>query len=518
MDLGAQLREQSSKIWSNLSLWQKGTLLGVVVLAFVGILVLCIFTFSQPAMEPLYTNLDPVDASSIAAKLKEQKVVYELADEGRTILVSSEDKYQLRLDMAGEVNLKGIVGFESFNETRFGETDTDKRVRFLVALQGELTRTIEELDEVESAKIHIALPAPSLFIGEDKDPTASVLLRLKPYASIKPEQVKSIMAFVSHSVEGLKEGNVTIMDVNGNLLSDGLEETGVAALSRISVSQLALKQQYEQELARSVQSMLERMIGSGKVVVRTSVVMDFDQVETHSEMLGDSVLVSEQSKEESSSGTTSQTGGNPADSNMGQTSYGSTGSGGDTSHESTESIRNYEISKITETKIIAPGKVSKLSVSVLIDGDLNTETQDKISDVVSKAAGLDSARGDQVSIVTMPFNTEQTKKMEEELVQAEKSMRTREYVKYGGSGLGILLLLGLVAFVLKGLKKPVRPQQPFINPVAQAAATTEIDFSSPLSPELLEKRNLRSQIDKIVETNPEETAKVVKSWLTEEQV
>ncbi|PKM87219.1 MAG: flagellar M-ring protein FliF, partial [Firmicutes bacterium HGW-Firmicutes-12] len=267
-----QIMEQIKKILAGLNGWQKATVLGVVFTAVVGVVALLVLS-NTTAYEPLYTNLDPRDASSITAMLKEQKVDYKLADEGQTILVAAKDKYQLRLDMAGEINLQGIVGFESFNETRFGETDTDKRVRFLVALQGELTRTIEELDEVESAKVHIALPQPSLFIKDQADSTASVLLRLKPYASLKSEQINSIMSFVSHSVEGLETNNVTIMDVNGNLLSQGIANEDALA-GNITVSQMTLQQQYEQELARSIQSMLEQMRGPGKVVVRANVSMD----------------------------------------------------------------------------------------------------------------------------------------------------------------------------------------------------------------------------------------------------
>ena len=151
-------------------------------------MIIAILLFNKPQMEILYSGLSPENASAITAKLKEENVPYQLTDEGTTILVSAKDKYQLRLDMASEINLSGVVGFESFNETRFGETDTDKQVRFLVALQGELTRTIEHLDAVETAKVHIALPQPSLFIRDEKEATASVLLRLKPYASLTPDK------------------------------------------------------------------------------------------------------------------------------------------------------------------------------------------------------------------------------------------------------------------------------------------------------------------------------------------
>ena len=185
MNLRAQLPEQLNKIWQKFTKVQKATILVTIVLFLM--IILGLVFLKQPKMEVLYSGLSPENASALTAKLKESKIPYQLVDEGKTILVRAEDKYQLRLDMAGEVNLKGVVGFESFNETRFGETDTDKRVKYLIALQGELTRTIENLSAVESAKVHIVLPEKSLFVRDEKDTTASVLLRLKPYASLEPE-------------------------------------------------------------------------------------------------------------------------------------------------------------------------------------------------------------------------------------------------------------------------------------------------------------------------------------------
>ena len=125
------------------------------------------------------------------------KIDYKLAEDGTTILVPANLKHQLRLDLANELPQGGVIGFESFNNTKFGETDTDKRVRYLAALQGELTRTIQQMAEVESAKVHIVLPEPSLFLSESKPTTASVLLKLKPYATMDALKVRSIIHFLS---------------------------------------------------------------------------------------------------------------------------------------------------------------------------------------------------------------------------------------------------------------------------------------------------------------------------------
>lgn len=517
MSFWGQFTEQIKKVWGNFSTLQKASLTGVAVLALLGSLVI-IWVTQKPDYEPLYTGLDPADASAIVAKLKEEKVDYQLADEGKTILVPKDQRYQLRLDMASEVNIKGVVGFESFNETRFGETENDKKVRFLVALQGELTRTIEELEEVETSRVHIALPSPSLFVKDQKEPTASVLLRLKPYAVLKPEQVKSIMAFVSHSIEGLKPENVTVMDVNGNLLSEGLEETGKEInLSKFTVSQLSLKKQYDDELSRSIQSMLERMLGPGKAVVRANVTMDFDQVERHSEIFGDSVLASEHSKEESSRGGGENSGaGNPADANMGGPVYGGS-SAAVTEHQLTERTRNYEVSKTVETTVVAPGKVKNISLSVIIDGELTADEQVMISDAVSKAAGIDVSRGDQIALVGIPFNTEHQQQLESELAKAEAARARTAYIKTGLVVVGVLILLLLL---YKGLKALPPLLNQYGRPALQEAAASAAGLSpadiSPLTPEISDSQILRTKIEKLVQTNPEEVAKVVETWLAED--
>jgi len=517
MGFWAQLTEQIKQMWAGFTAVQKTTLVAVSSIAI-------IFTFyfvwlaQQPNYEPLFTDLDPKTASAYTTKLKEMDVPVKLADEGQTIMVPSEKKYQLRIDLAGQVDAPGsVVGYEIFNTTKFGETDTDKRMKFLMALQGELTRTIEVIDEVDSARVLIALPQTSLFIKDQQEPTASVMLKLKPYANLKPEQIKAIMSLVSHSVERLKPQNVSVMDGNGNDLSEDLAETAFSPnTAKFSANQVALKQQFESDLARSVQSMLEKTRGPGKAVVRANVELDFDQVERHSEIYGDAVLTSEHSKEETSSGTSSE-GANPADSNMGGPSYGSTGAG--TSEKSSvERTRNYEVSKTVETKIVAPGKVTKVSMSVLIDGELSPQDQEKIVDAVSKAAGIDTARGDQVSIVGMPFNNAEQERMRQEMAKAEADKQRNEYIKIGLVALAVLGSLGLLFFLLRKFQPGLR--QAGISPMRAELATAgegqmNIEIP-PLSPEITDKQRMKIQVDKLATTNPEEVAKVIKTWLVEE--
>lgn len=517
MGFWAQFTDQIKKMWSGFTVVQKTTLLAVSAIAIISTIYF-VWLAQQPNFEPLFTDLDPKTASAYTSKLKELNVPVKLADEGQTIMVPAKDKYQLRIDLAGQVDAPGsVVGYEIFNTTKFGETDTDKRMKFLMAIQGELTRTIEVIDEVDSARVLIALPQTSLFIKDQQEPTASVMLKLKPFANLKPEQVKAIMSLVSHSVERLKPQNVSVLDGNGTDLSEGLAETAFTPNSaKFTANQMALKQQFESELARSVQSMLEKMRGPGKAVVRANVAMDFDQVEQRSETYGDSVLASEQSKEETSSGTSSA-GANPADSNMGGPSYGSTGAGTNQS-TSTERTRNYEINKTVETKIVAPGKLTKVSLSVLIDGELSPQDQEKIADAVSKAAGIDTVRGDQVSIVGMPFNNEEQELMRQDMAKAEADKQRNEYIKIGLVALAVLGSLGLLFFLLKKFQPTMR--QSALMPLRTELAATgegQIDIEiPPLAPEITDKQRMKIQVDKLATTNPEEVAKVIKTWLVEE--
>ena len=305
------------------------------------------------------------------------------------------------------------------------------------------------------------------------------------------------------------------MDVNGNLLSENLvESTGDTAY--ISANQLALKQEYEKKFAQSIQTMLEEMRGAGKAIVRASISMDFDRVETHSEKYMEPVVRSEQIREESSSGNSQTVGGNPADENMAGPSYGGTGSGS-SEYELTETTTNYEVGKTIETKIAAPGKITNISLAVIINGELIPEEESKIKDAVAKAAGINTERGDQITVVGIPFNNEDTTKLEEALAKRESYLQRMEIIKMLRAPLIILLLIGITFFVVRRIANRDYSSYAETGPQEVAAINNdELGVELDLTPEALEKKNLQKQIDNIVRKNPEEVAKVIKTWLAEE--
>jgi flagellar M-ring protein FliF len=160
--------------------------------------------------------------------------------------------------------------------------------------------------------------------------------------------------------------------------------------------------------------------------------------------------------------------------------------------------------------------VNRVSVSVLIDGEMTEAEQEKVSEAVGKAAGIDIQRGDQVSIVATPFNTEAIEKLESQIIEAEKAETRNEYIKMGLYGLGILLVFGLFFFILQKLKNMPRTQLTPVMETAAAAAPIPRELTMSLNPEAAEKKLIRQQIDQLVETNPEDVAKVLKTWMIEE--
>src|SRR5215468_3556450 len=180
----------------------------------------------QPIYRPLFTNLSPEDAASIVEALKAQKVSYQIEDGGRAVLVPAERLYELRLTLASKgLPEGGGVGFELFDRQTLGQTDFLQRLNYQRALQGELARTIGQLGGVESARVHLALPERSLFVAENRRPSASVVVKLRPGHVLADDQIAGVVHLVAASVEGLKPADVTVVDINGQVLTHELEES-----------------------------------------------------------------------------------------------------------------------------------------------------------------------------------------------------------------------------------------------------------------------------------------------------
>lgn len=405
-----------TEFWQRLTTAQKAVLSSAVILSLLALVVGIVLT-TRPVFSSLYTNLSKEDAAAIGKKLEELKISYQVAPDGSTILVPKEVVAQTRLKLASEGLPLGGVGYEIFDKASYTLTDFQQKIQFKRALQGELERTIGQLQQIEQARVHLVIPEPELFEDKEKEPTASVVVKLKAGERLQPSQIKGIVHLVAHSVEGLKADNVEVIDIHGEVLSDMLEKP-------FAPSKMEAQREYERHLKRSIESMLERVLGPDKAVARVTAYLDFSQKKSDSEIYSpvvgkEGIPRSEQSIEEKFKGTGVAPGGVPGvTSNI--PGYPGATQG---EYQRREATTNYEISKVKSHVVQAPGDVLRLSVAIMVDTARTRLTPRRIRDiqkVASAAVGLDRKRGDQIEVIGMAFSTEVDDKDRAERMRAQR--------------------------------------------------------------------------------------------------
>ena len=500
--------ESIKETWGKLSRpMQVGV--GVFVLGvFLSLVLLGIF--SRTEYQVLFSGLGPEDAGAVVSALQERGTPYRLTDGGTAVWVPEEEVFETRIALATSgVPTGGVVGFEIFNTTRLGETEADRQLRYQWALQGELTRTIRQIQEIADARVHIVLPKRSLFVQESPDATASVLLQLKPGAQLTSGQVRAIANLVATSVEGLIPENVTIVDSRGTVLnSPSIMDLGSQVADRFE-----MQWRYEQQLENSVVAMLERIYGYGNVVARVNAVLDFAHFEQYNETFspinrGEGLVRSTQSFEETYTGTSTGAGGVPGvDSNVPGYVFLEQG-GGTTEWERREDTTNYELNRTETWTTTLPGQVTNLAVSVWINGDLTPVQLASVEESVARATGLTLDRGDSIYVASVPFE-ESPFGSELPVIEVAAGIPI-----YWVIALGVLLLIALLLVVLRRRK----PEQGEI-PVAASLDITVDDDELPereLTPEERERLNMRKQIEKMAEEKPEEVALLMRTWLVDD--
>lgn len=525
-----QLKTQIIELWQRMTRIQK-IIIGCSALLLISTLVLLARGATKPDYGALFTQLDDQSAGQIVEKLKEMKITYQLSDGGTsgggtTILVPTKDIDQTRIGLASAgLPTGGVVGFESFDTTKFGETDTDRRARYLRALQGELTRTIEGMAEVDKARVHIVLPEPSLFMDEQKNATAAVMLKLKPNKTLEEGQVQGLLKLISNSVEGLKTENVTIVDMAGNNLTENIPADPDAKDKKLTTDQLVLQKQLQKEIQGNVQSMLERIFGLGKAVVRMQMQLDFDKIKKKSQEWGPGKEVRSQSVIEKTSNNTSTSNSGVPGTSSNIPGYTTPAQEGTSQSTESEKITNNEISSYETLQEVAPGSVKKLSVAVVIDKSIDSKEQKVVEDMVKSAVGFDTKRGDQISVAGMPFSTADADAMNQAIAQAEKQ---RLMMIYGGiAALAVLVIGGIIANIV--IKK--RRAREMELPLEEATEDVDEELAKmmhipvereemlaepELTPEEKELLRRREQVEKVAKEHPDDVAQLLRTWLAEE--
>ncbi len=411
--------EQIKRLAGMLSSRQRWTILIAGILVGVGVYALARWE-RESNFRPLYNSLSQEDANLVVQKLKESSTPYRVSSNGATISVPEERVAELRLEMAGAgVPKSGRIGFEIFDKTNFGMTDFAEHVNFRRALEGELERSVMAVSEVEQARVHISLPQESVFLEARQPAKASVLIKIRAGASLPDSAVPAITHLIASAVEGLSPDGVSVLDMRGNLLNRA--KRGGVAGDDSSESALEYRQKVEQDLTAKLESTLEPLVGAGRFRAAVSAECELNSGEQSEETFDPthSVMVASQKTEDSSTQAHAAAGVPGTASNLPETAPRTAATGPGSSRK-TENV-NYQTSRTVKRTVLPRGAVKKLSVSVLIDHEVHfegtgatakrvlvppsAERLKVIHDLAAAATGIDMARGDQLIVESLPFES-----------------------------------------------------------------------------------------------------------------
>jgi flagellar M-ring protein FliF len=559
-----QILDRLKTLYASLSKRQLITIAATFV-GVVGLLVIWAYWLNAPDYRLLFSDMDADSAAQVIQKLKAEKISYELSDDGHAIKVPAAKLDELRIDLSAQgLPATGRIGFEIFDRTQFGQTDFLEHVNYRRALEGELERTIATLREVESARVHIAMAKDSLFTDRQQPAKASIVLKLRRRGDISQATVNGIANMVSAAVEGLKPDAVVILDSFGRQLNrSGNDDDG------LSGPQLDRQRDIEHELSARVVRLLEPIVGIDKVRVNVAATLNpSSQEETDEHWDPNSVVRSRQVTTDARGG--SLTGGiagaraneppplppaaasasanpktppPPQPASLAAATDPAFALPQNVTHSS--ETTNYEISKVTRHSVTPGGEIARLSVAVILDDQtqvthdksgktvqtekpLTSDQLQKIQSLVSSAVGLDTTRGDRLTVENMPFE-------ETPMDTGPAPTVAQRYMKQIviGVAVSVVLLLGLIGFLAMRSRSRKRRKALVLQTAAQAAGgapgqapRTIQDMESEIEAQLDavsrggEPRKLpvlTKRVGGMVGENPRAVAQLLRSWIAEDQ-
>ncbi|MBN2592103.1 MAG: flagellar M-ring protein FliF [Sedimentisphaerales bacterium] len=490
-------------IWGKISLVQRALLIAIV-LTFVIVGGLLVHWARMPDMRMLYKDLVPEEASEITEKISEQGIAYELRSGGTSIYVPKEKVYQLRLDMAKEGLPTGdLGGYKIFDNEKIGISPFVQSVNLKRALQEELAKSIQMIEGVNQARVHIVSSEQTLFTSEAGKTTASVVLKLRPGYRLSSLNIASITHLVSGSVEGLSSENVTVIDSQGRLLSSESDQTMAGGAGTVQ----DYRERVEQNLEDKVEEMLTAVLGPGRAKVRIHAVVDMNSVSTITEKLEPKGVVT---KEEIT--------------NNSETGAGSEAAGGQTTPGSVKKdetiTTEYEVGKTKKQEVILPGEIKSLSVAAVVDlsppdaNETNSGGQvanvmdpNDVEKLIENALGLDLSGGDSLKVVVARFHQPVKTLLDEELSAGLDFIAIARQASLGIMAVCALLVLRMFRGAKKKVKMEAVPEQLPGGGMAGGLLPEAAGGSEPLV--------LRRQIASALENDPERVKQLFTSWIEE---
>ncbi len=513
-----------TKLWNGLDIGQK---FGIVVLSAITLVISGFFIMKsmEPNWAVLYSDLSPQDAAAVSESLKKSGYAYKLSQDKKSVLVPHELQDELRIFVAeNDLIQDSSPGFELLDDMQLGSTDFKNKLTKQRIYQGELTRSIERMSGVRKARVQIADPERSVFQEKDEVPTASVMLILEPGYKLKTSQIKAIKNLVAYAIPRLTPEKVFLTDQSGNNLSDDIEKNSNDIES--------YKTNFENQTAKKIQSVLDKIVGPDNASVQVSADIDFNSTRSTIESympVGDTqqgVLTSTQTETENYDNPfPNTTGAMTGSNNPPATNPQNNAQPKNLNYQKQKTASTYSVSKEIKQIVYAPGSVKRMTIAVAVNKILTSEEKTELEKLIASASGADINRGDVINVTSLEFSANDANKAaateEAKTIQKEK---TQEIVINKLVPMFVILILGLVAlFVFRSLfGKSDETVDDFDNSYQeqqQAITDNLIDkFEVEALPQIEARLNpeldkLKTDLTDTIMSDPSEAAKLLISYI-----
>jgi len=504
--------------FTNLSSGKKASTFGIASFILATIFIFSIWIQSTD-YQLLFANLSHENAGSIVEELKTKNIEYKLTNQGRNILVPTDQVHETRLSLASQGLPTGNeVGLELFEDNPLGMTDSVLNLNRQRALQGELSRTIKSLSIIDQARVHLVIPKKELFSRKKTKGKASVMVKVKAGKTLTESQIQGIVRLVSGSTESVTSQDVVVVDIKGNILTgagDGSHET------LITSNNFAHKRKVEIELEQNIVKMLEEALGAGKVIARVSASMDFNKEDSTEEIYDpDSQVIRNENTSTESSMDHINARLAPSIDNIrnGKDSFQSP-----SKREKENNILNYEINKTIRRTVKPAGQIKNLSVGVLIDGITSgnppaykarsAEEMAKYLAIVKSVVGFDASRNDKINVENVQFDNSFDIKVEETLFK----------LKYWDYGIQIFIIILVIIFMILLFTKILPPILNWVTSLLEKPSDTETELPSEenashepdktKAPSPFEAADIRKTLLSYIDSDPKHAAGILRKWM-----
>jgi len=518
----------------------------MIAVAAIIALIVGIWMWGQaPEYRVLYSNLSDRDGGAIIDSLQQQNIPYKFSEGGGALLVPADKVHEVRLHLASQGLPKGsLVGFELMENQKFGTSQFLEQVNYQRALEGELARSMQTLAAVQAARVHLALPKPSVFVKEQLKPSASVVLTLFPGRTLDAGQINGIIHLISSSVADMPAKNVTVLDQSGSMLSPNKDGSDTP----LDATQIKYVRQIEQDYIKRIESIVAPLVGADNVHAQITADIDFSQAEQTAETFGpnqppnQAALRSQQTLEQRNGGTQTPAGVPGALSNQPPVpatapivipaSAVAEAAGGSGASMRKEATTNYEVDRTIRYTKLPVGSIKRLSVAVIVNNrmvaDKNGKTTSKplsdderkqIEALVKEAMGFNASRGDSLNVLNSAFNEEK------EAPVAELPLwKQPEMIALAKDGLRYLIVAGIALYLLLGVIRPAfknienarkQAEEEKIRQAEEERAAKEQEAQAQGQTATPYEQNLQD-VKQMAHQDPKLVASVIKEWVTQE--